>query len=281
MNVTVEASTVVSNGQAAADRYVTVAGVRLRYRDQGRGPAVLLVHGWTLDLEIWEPQVAALSRSFRVIRLDRRGFGRSGGQPRIEQDVTDIEALRLHLGLKRLALIGMSQGIRSVLSFASHTPALVSCLVLDGPPDLAAGGAGDSLSLEPYRQLVRAGGMAAFREQWLRHPLMQLRCADAGARRLLRAIIERYPGHDLMAAPIAAAGPAMAAALDSLPLPVLIVTGELDLPARVHSADSLARQLPHAERAVIARGGHLSNLDNPECYNQLVTAFLMRHAQPA
>jgi pimeloyl-[acyl-carrier protein] methyl ester esterase len=279
--VTVEASTVVSDGQSAADRYVTVGGARLRYRDQGRGPAVLLVHGWTLDLEVWEPQMAALSRSFRIVRLDRRGFGRSGGQPDIDQDVADIEALRLHLGLKRLALIGMSQGIRSVLSFASRSPAVVSCVVLDGPPELAASAPTVNLSLEPYRQLVRSGGMAAFREQWLRHPLMQLRSADAAARRLLRSIIERYPGHDLMAPPVMPRGATALSALESFPLPVLIVTGELDLPERVQSADSLARQLPHAERAVIARGGHLSNLDNPDCYNQLVTAFLTRHAHPA
>ncbi len=36
------------------DHYLTVEGVRLRYRDEGQGPAVLLVHGWTLDLEMWE-----------------------------------------------------------------------------------------------------------------------------------------------------------------------------------------------------------------------------------
>jgi pimeloyl-ACP methyl ester carboxylesterase len=279
--VTVEASSVVSGGPSATDLYVTVGGVRLRYRDQGGGPALLLVHGWSLDLEVWEPQVAALSRSFRIIRLDRRGFGRSGGQPGLDQDVADIEALRLHLGLKRLALIGMSQGIRAVLTFASRTPAVVSCLVLDGPPELADSGPTANLSLEPYRQLVRSGGMAAFREQWLRHPLMQLRSADAAARGLLRSIIERYPGHDLVAAPIVARASASPAALESLPLPVLIVTGEFDLPARVHSADALARQLPRAERAVIERGGHLSNLDNPDCYNQLVTAFLTRHAQQA
>ena len=38
----------------AADRYFTADGARLRYRDEGSGPALLLVHGWTLDLEMWD-----------------------------------------------------------------------------------------------------------------------------------------------------------------------------------------------------------------------------------
>ena len=59
----------------AADRYFKVADARLRYRDEGQGPAVMLVHGWTLDLEMWDPQVSALRDGFRLVRLDRRGHG--------------------------------------------------------------------------------------------------------------------------------------------------------------------------------------------------------------
>jgi pimeloyl-ACP methyl ester carboxylesterase len=62
-----------------ADRYIAVGDARLRYRDEGDGPAVILVHGWTLDLEMWDPQVAALSAAFRLVRFDRRGYGLSGG----------------------------------------------------------------------------------------------------------------------------------------------------------------------------------------------------------
>ena len=97
------------------DRYLSVHGARLRYRDEGRGPAVVLVHGWTLDLEMWEPQVAALRASLRLVRLDRRGFGLSSGCPSVASDASDIDAICRHLGLARVALIGMSQGARAVL----------------------------------------------------------------------------------------------------------------------------------------------------------------------
>src|SRR5215469_7886992 len=107
----------------AADLFVVVNGVRLRFRDEGEGPAVLLVHGWTLDLEMWDPQVAALRDRFRLIRLDRRGQGLSGGVPASsERDSEDLSALCRHLGLTRVALLGMSQGARAVLGFASSAP---------------------------------------------------------------------------------------------------------------------------------------------------------------
>lgn len=49
------------------DLQLPVAGALLRYRDRGCGAAVLLIHGWTFDLEMWEPQVAGLEDSFRLL----------------------------------------------------------------------------------------------------------------------------------------------------------------------------------------------------------------------
>jgi 3-oxoadipate enol-lactonase len=101
------------------DLYLWVEGTRLRYRDAGSGPAVLLIHGWTLDLDMWEPQVEALADSFRVIRLDRRGFGLSSGRPALTDDVADVQALCRHLALKHVSVVGMSQGARVAARLAA------------------------------------------------------------------------------------------------------------------------------------------------------------------
>src|SRR5215470_1548091 len=106
----------------AADRFLRVNGTRLRYRDEGCGPALLLVHGWTLDLEMWDPQVSALRNSLRLIRLDRRGHGLSDGSPAAHRDSEDLEALCNQLALDRVAVVGMSQGARSALGFACAAP---------------------------------------------------------------------------------------------------------------------------------------------------------------
>src|SRR5262245_57088497 len=60
--------------QTAQDRYLPVNGARLRWRLEGAGPALVLLHGWALDLAYWEPVIAPLARDFTVLRFDRRGF---------------------------------------------------------------------------------------------------------------------------------------------------------------------------------------------------------------
>lgn len=258
-----------------------MAGARLRYRDDGSGSPVLLVHGWTVDLDVWDAQADALRRAFRVIRFDRRGFGFSSGRPSIEDDIRDIGAVCRELNTGPVAIVAMSQGTRAAASFALAHPEQLSCLVLDGPPEFDSSIPGAQLSLAPFRELVRDKGLAAFREQWLQSPLMQLHRADAPTRARLKAIVERYPGNDLAADFIDVAPPDVSADLDALRTPVLVITGENDLPARVKSADALARRLPVGTRAVIGASGHLSNLDSPGTYNRVIEAFLARHANAA
>ena len=238
----------------------------------------MLVHGWTLDLEMWSPQVASLGNDFRAISVDRRGFGLSSGQPSTDRDSDDLQVLCRHLALGRVALVGMSQGVRAVMRFAAAAPHQVSCVVLDGPPDLLGADAADAAALEQYRALVRTEGIAAFRRAWINHPLVRLRTRDPSAHQTLRAMIDRYPGRDLAAAAVDTAEDPLPLQLASLQIPTLVITGEHDVAERIEAADVLARLLPRAERATIPDAGHLPNFDNPTTYNAVVRAFLEHHA---
>ena len=57
--------------------FADVNGTRLYYEISGRGEPLVLIHGVTLDHRMWSPQLGHLTRSFRVLRYDVRGFGRS------------------------------------------------------------------------------------------------------------------------------------------------------------------------------------------------------------
>ena len=263
----------------AADLFVVVDGTRLRFRDEGRGPAVLRVHGWTLDLEMWDPQVSALRDSFRLIRLDRRGHGLSGGTPAPARDSEDLAALCKHLGLRRVALLGMSQGVRAVLGLAGAAPDQVEALILDGPPPLAAA-SDPEVPLERYAALVRTQGIEAFREEWAHHALMQLRTRNPEARALLAAMIARYPGGDLRhAASRAQTVPRVR--LESLAAPTLVLSGAYDVASRKRAARELTARLSHAELAEIPGAGHLPNLDRPDAYSRLCREFLTHHCPRA
>jgi 3-oxoadipate enol-lactonase len=264
---------------AAVDFFFSVAGARLRYRDEGRGPAVLLLHGWTLDLEMWNAQVADLRDAFRLIRLDRRGHGLSSGIPSPERDAADLEALCTHLGLIRVALLGMSQGVRSALAFTRAWPERVSALVLDGPPALDSAALPEA-PIDRYVMLLRMHGIEAFRREWSRHPLMQLRTADPAPRALLAAMLERYAGNDLQHLAAAEHSSPALTSLERIATPALVINGEFDLPARRQAAQALLAQLPRAELAEVRDAGHLPNLDSPHAYSSLCRAFLSRHIAP-
>jgi pimeloyl-ACP methyl ester carboxylesterase len=254
------------------DEFIEVRGARLRVRTAGKGPAVLLIHGWALDVDMWTPQFATLANRYRLIAFDRRGFGLSSGRPGIELDVSDIEQLLAKLSLEQIAIVGMSQGARVALRWAMRSPHRTTCLVLDGPP-----GNGE-ITLAAYRELVRSKGVEAFRRQWLEHPLMRLHTHDARAHALLREMVNRYPGYDLLAdntENLAAVGD-----LHQLDLPVLIINGEHDSDARIGAGTELARTLPDVRLAVIPAAGHLSNLDNPCAYNAVLGEFFSSEYVP-
>ena len=257
--------------------YAPAEGVRLRYRDEGQGPAVLFIHGWTLDLDMWDPQVSALRDRFRCIRFDRRGFGLSGGAPALRRDVQDALALCRALDLTRFAAVGMSQGARIALQLALEAPALISCVVIDGPPELIATAQSSALATSEYPPGSTPKSMEAFREHWRRHPLMRLWNADQRNRPLLDRMIDRYPGHDLDQRAITEPLAIDERALRSLQTPVLIIGGEHDLPSRHAAADELTLALPAATRRRVRGAGHLPNLDNPRAYDELLSEFLERH----
>lgn len=272
----------IPGAERDVDQYFTTDGARLRYRDEGRGPPVLMVHGWTMDLEMWEPQVATLCDVFRLIRLDRRGFGLSSGRPSVEQDIVDIGSLCDHLAIGRVALVGMSQGVRAVMGFALAAPERVSCMILDGPPNYGRNPlpADDDVPLSYYRGVVRTRGMTALRRELAAHPLLTLRTGDPRMREILSAMIMRYPGNDLVEPVVTGSVPAGSSLIGSIDMPVLVITGDHDLASRTQAANDLAKQSRNAERAVIQAAGHLPNLDNPTAYNAVVRRFLERFAVP-
>lgn len=271
-----------------AHRELHLPGARLRYRDDGAGRAVVFVHGWTLDLDVWDPQLA-LTAEMRVVRYDRRGFGLSSGIPSLHSDIDDLRALLYSLGVVSPLLVGMSQGARVVLEFAARHPGIASGLVLDGPPPLAATGPPDKdggadaadLPMDFFRQLAARDGLDAFRRQWSAHPLTQLLTGDARMHALLARVLARYPGHDLTAAGAATRETLDAAMLAQVHTPALVVNGARDSDARRRAGLALRAALPAAEHVFIPQAGHLANLDAPLAYNQIMSEFARRHLPAA
>lgn len=113
--------------------YADVDGVRLRYRDKGEGPAVVMIHGFASSLETWDTVAPKLEKNHRVLSLDLKGFGWS---ERPEGDYSPAAQAKLVLGLMKLrgiekaSLVAHSWGSSVALAATLTEPARVDRLAL-------------------------------------------------------------------------------------------------------------------------------------------------------
>lgn len=256
-------------------REVVVAGGALPVERWGRGPVLILLHGWALDRRVWRPLAAELAARFTLLVPDRRGFGRATAPPGLAAEADDLRRIASAFGVERFALAGLSQGGRVALAFAASRPAELAALIAIGAPlDGVARTASEAAEAEPpivsLRSLRRTGARGPMRQAIRAHPLMALE--NRGAAPILDAILADYDGRDLLDGQ--AALPVVADELAGLDLPALALTGAAEPAWRHRTADAIAAAIPGARRARIPGAGHLSPLDAPVFCAALIRDFL-------
>ena len=118
-------------------RYVDVGGLRLHAVVGGKGPPLLLVHGWPQTWYQWRLVMPALARDFQVIAVDQRGIGLSD-KPKSGYDAgtqaKDLVALMEALGHKTFAMVGFDTGLPIAYALAADHPDRVERLVVGESP---------------------------------------------------------------------------------------------------------------------------------------------------
>ena len=266
--------------QRSAAGMLELPGARVAFEVAGTGPAVVLVHGFGLDMRMWDPQVGHLAGDFRVVRYDCRGFGSSGPfDPAVPYThAGDLMALLDHLGIAVAVLAGLSFGGQVALQTALLAPARVRALVLldavlDGVPWDPASAAG----LAEVARQVQAGGVKAGRAAWLAHPLFATARQRPELADQLAAMVSCYPGqHWLGQDPHQPDDPAPVDVLEQLAMPTLVLAGEHDVPGFLAMAGVLAGRIPGADYRRVAGAGHMVSMEQPAVVNDLLTRFLGR-----
>ena len=248
--------------------HVSDDGTRLHYRLEGEGrPALLFVHGWCGNLEHWAPQARAFAGAHRVLRVDRRGDGRSdapegGYRPAAQAD--EIAALARALGLRRLVAIGHAGGSPATVALAARHGRLVRALaIVDWAPDLRP-----PERRRPAAPLPAEGYAEALAE---RYRGFFGPAADRRRVRAWAAAAARTPRH------AAAANREGAAAADHAALLAGVRQPALWINATRRDAAALVREaLPHAELAQVVGSGHFPQLEVPDQVNAILRDFLGR-----
>ena len=257
----------------------------LHFDASGRGPALMMLHGYAGTSRSLEALASPLSDGHTTIRPDLPGHGRSAGAWRDDGRDFDHALARLVATLERAGhadadWIGYSMGARLALGCAVRHPSRVRSLVLIGgragiadPDERSARREADAALADR----IETDGVAAFVDAWLAQPMF------ATLRRLGPEAIERQrlerQRHDAaaLAGSLRRLGPGSQPPLFDLlagvRVPVLLVAGALDAPFVAHARE-LARLLPDARVCEIADAGHAAHVERPAAVLDAIRDFL-------
>ncbi len=236
---------------------------------------LLLLHAFPLDHDMWAPQVSALERWLPIVAPDFPGFGKAAAStflPTIDGAADAAADALTRAGLDDAVVCGLSMGGYVALAFWRRHRERVAGMVL-------ANTRGDA-DAEPARERRRALARRLRQEGNVLvnepPPLLSDR-APAEVAMLVKRIIANQS-----AQAIAAASEAMAERPDSTPnlrelsVKALVVSAEHDTLIPPDITKAMAAQIPGNRFALIAGAGHLSNLEQPDAFNELLREHLRR-----
>lgn len=272
-------------GQPRATGLLPVDGGNLYYEVEGAGEALVLIHGFLGNLRMWDLQAQAFASSYRVVRCDMRGFGRSTTEHVDFAYWADVGALLDHLQVDRAHVVGQSFGGSIALDLALAQPARVATLT-----SVAGGVGGYRPDLDPEEDSVPWTDMDRLWDEKKWGELAELETqvwVDGWGQpntRVDRTLRDSIKG-DVLATYQAEAEeglpkplePRAAGRLGELAVPVLVMIGTLDEPRSRAAAAHLVASVPASRSVEVADVAHMIQLEAPERVSEELRDFIQDH----
>ena len=250
-------------------------GCRLNVAVDGpkNAPALMLSNSLGCTLAMWEPQMAAFTQQFRVIRYDRRGHGDSDVPPGpYEMALFGGDALAIlnALGVARAHWCGLSMGGMVGQWLAAHAPDRFDRVVLANTSCHYP----DPTNWLNRIKAVREGGIASVADAviagWLTEPF---RTREPETTAKLKAMLLASPVEGYLACCEALSTLDHRALLPKIKAPTLVIAGAQDKATPVEAGELIARLIPGAEMKVLD-AAHISNVEQSEAFTAAVLGFL-------
>jgi pimeloyl-ACP methyl ester carboxylesterase len=255
--------------------------IEMAYDDYGEGPAVLLIHGFPLNRQMWQPQLQPLGKAgFRVIAPDLRGFGGSEAPATgysMDGFADDIVALLDVLKIGQAVIGGMSMGGYILMNLLERHPERVraACFIAT------------KSSADDEVGRARRSEMAAEAERLGANPLIKIFAELLFAPATMESkpeLIAKATSWMRDTNPRALAGGLLAMRdrkdytplLPSFKSEALVMAGAEDRAASPDAVRLFEAGLPHCRSRIIEKAGHMLNMEQPEEFNTALLDFLKR-----
>ena len=260
-------------------------GVALHYEEAGAGTPVVFVHEFGGDHRSWEPQVRYLSRRYRCIAYNARGYPPSDvpedwNRYSQERARDDIRSVLDGLKIDRAHIVGLSMGANATLHFGLTYPQRALSLTFAG------GGYGSHPATHKKFQEESRANAETIRSKGIAHFIATYGVGSARVQyqnkdaRGFEEFMRQFNEHSALGAMNTLLGvqsrrPSfydMTKELGQLKVPLLVMTGDEDEPS-IEASVLVKRCAPAAALAVLPKAGHGINLEEPGLFNQLLADF--------
>ncbi len=260
---------------------VSANGIDINYTVEGKGPWLTLSHSLACDLHMWDEEAKRLSRRYKVLRYDTRGHGASGapaGAYTLDLLADDLRGLLRALGVQSTHFVGLSMGGMIGQTFALNYPGMFKSLALcDTTSRYPAEAAG--LWAERIKT-VQTQGMeplvAPTLARWFTEPFRKARPEVVEK---VAALIRTTPAAGYIGCSHAIPKIDLTARLKEIRCPAVVIVGKDDPGTPVAMAEEIHQALPGSKLVIIPSAAHLSNLEQPDAFNQALGEFLDRAAR--
>lgn len=258
---------------------------------QGEGPRLVLLHGWSLNLRVWDQIVPALAQHFQVIRIDLPGHGLSAwrseartlrGQAHLVRDaLLSLERQDPARAARGYSLLGWSLGGQIALELAVSDELVLEALILVSTTPRFVAGADWPYGMAPAVLQRFAEQLTVDFRQTIRDFLeLQVRGSTGGPavlKMLQSALLAQGgPTRDALEAGLhVLADTDLRPRLSGLRERALVVAGQYDRVAPPEASRALAASLARAEYFELRRAGHAPFLSHGEGFARRVTMFLL------
>jgi len=248
-----------------------LGGARIWYQDSGgAGVPVVLLHAASSSSAVWEQQISTISAAgFRTIAYDRRGYGKTVGGGDAGSAVDDLLGLLNYLKIDRAHLVGTAAGGGIVFDFVLSHPDRVRSLVVAN----SIGNVRDADYLAMSNRLRPQPQFDALPVEF-RELGPSYRAANSEGTAKWAALAKDARNGDPVQRP---KNSITFTKLESLRLPVLLITGDADLYTPPSVLRLFVARIKNAETAIVPESGHSAFWENPEFFTRRVMDFISKH----